>query len=539
MKRCSAKPYEGNEKYIFVSYCHKDKAIVFPIIEQLAKDGYRIWYDEGIDPGSEWPEIIAQHLNDCSSFFAFVTNNSLNSHNCRRELNFALLKQKHFISIMLEPVNMSYGTQMQLSATQSIFKYKIDNEDEFYNKISNTSLLDICKGDKNPDIIVSSFDDYEVEPPHPVRDPFSDCWYEQDDPEKTPSDTEDDVSKEKRRLEIERLRLELEISERKRLEEEERAKREAERMEAESKLQEAQALEQKRREAEIKEKEEKLRKEKEDFEKKKYEEEIKKKKIKKVGYGILISFVSIFLGICIATFLPEFFGDNKDVSVNVSENISTTETIETTKEPTTKESTTKETTTKEITTKEISNKETTTKKTIEPTTLDPGKLYRPATDKFCNQYKRYISGHFEGQGYAKMRFGPSKSRFNVVGQIDNGNIVTVQTKSVDGWTLIYYEGVEGWVRTDFLFSTYDECFSKIVEPDEKYSGYQGYVDVYDDKGTPLNMRVGPSKNYGYITKVPDGSDVKIYGISKNNNDYIYISFNNQFGWVLSKYVFEK
>ena len=195
MKKCSAKPYEGNEKYIFVSYCHKDKDKVFPIIEQLVKDGYRIWYDEGIDPGSEWPEIIAQHLNDCSSFFAFVTNNSLNSHNCRRELNFALLKQKHFISIMLEPVNMSYGTQMQLSATQSIFKYKIDNEDEFYNKIYNTSLLDVCKGDKNPGIIVSSFDDYEVEPPQPVRDPFSDCWYEQDDPEKMPSDEEEDTSK--------------------------------------------------------------------------------------------------------------------------------------------------------------------------------------------------------------------------------------------------------------------------------------------------------------------------------------------------------
>lgn len=528
MKRCSAKPYEGNEKYIFVSYCHKDKAMVFPIIEQLAKDGYRIWYDEGIDPGSEWPEIIAQHLNDCSSFFAFVTNNSLNSHNCRRELNFALIKHKHFISIMLEPVNMSYGTQMQLSATQSIFKYKIDNEDEFYEKISNTSLLDICKGGKNPGIIVSSFDDYEVEPPHPVRDPFSDCWYEQDDPEKTPSDTEDDVSKEKRRLEIERLRLELEISERKRLEEEDRAKKEAERMKAELKLKEEQELEQKRKEAAIKAGEEKLRKEREEFEKKKQEEEVKKKKIKKVLNGVLISFVGILFGICIATFLPKFLHKSDDISVNVSENISSTETTATTKEATTKESTTKE----------MSNKETTTKKTIEPTTLDPGKLYRPATDKFCNQYKRYISGHFEGQGYAKMRFGPSKSRFNVVGQIDNGNVVTVQTKSVDGWTLIYYEGVEGWVRTDFLFSTYDECFSKIIEPDKKFGGYQSYVDVYDDKGTPLNMRVGPGKNYGFITKVPDGSNVKVYGASKSNSDYIYISYNNQFGWVLSKYIFK-
>ena len=145
MKRCSAKPYEGNEKYIFVSYCHKDKDKVFPIIEQLVKDGYRIWYDEGIDPGTEWPEIIAQHLNECSAVLAFITENSLNSHNCRREISFALLKKKLFISIILEPVKMSPGIEMQLSATQSIYKYKLDYEDEFYNKINNTSLLDVCK----------------------------------------------------------------------------------------------------------------------------------------------------------------------------------------------------------------------------------------------------------------------------------------------------------------------------------------------------------------------------------------------------------
>ena len=145
MKRCSAKPYEGDEKYIFVSYCHKDKEMVFPIIEQLVKDGYRIWYDEGIDPGTEWPEIIAQHLNECSAVLAFITENSLNSHNCRREISFALLKKKLFISIILEPVKMSPGIEMQLSATQSIYKYKLDYEDEFYNKINNTSLLDVCK----------------------------------------------------------------------------------------------------------------------------------------------------------------------------------------------------------------------------------------------------------------------------------------------------------------------------------------------------------------------------------------------------------
>ena len=48
--------YEGNLPFIFVSYAHKDSREVFDLIEKLAARGYRIWYDEGIKPGVEWPE---------------------------------------------------------------------------------------------------------------------------------------------------------------------------------------------------------------------------------------------------------------------------------------------------------------------------------------------------------------------------------------------------------------------------------------------------------------------------------------------------
>lgn len=43
----------GSDPYVFVSYSHQDSEKVFPIIKQLHEKGYRIWYDEGIDPGSE------------------------------------------------------------------------------------------------------------------------------------------------------------------------------------------------------------------------------------------------------------------------------------------------------------------------------------------------------------------------------------------------------------------------------------------------------------------------------------------------------
>ena len=58
----------------------------------------------------------------------------------------------------------------------------------------------------------------------------------------------------------------------------------------------------------------------------------------------------------------------------------------------------------------------------------------------------------EVQDYVKMRFGPGKAHFNTVGiTIDNFNSVTVEANSVNGWTLCFYNGTEGWIRSDFLF----------------------------------------------------------------------------------------
>ena len=255
MKRCAAKPYEGQEKYIFVSYCHRDRAYVFPVIEQLTKDGYRVWYDEGIDPGSEWPEIIAKHLNGSAICIAFITANSLNSHNCRREINFALLKKKYFISVVLEPVQMSLGMEMQLSSSQSIFKYTLSTEKEFFSKLYEAKELENCKGSPNYSIEVSTPNDYLSDSNNfdKVRDPFSDRWFAQGDA-KTQTDTEESVRKaaeeEERRKAEEAARKAAEEEERQKAEEAARkAAEEEERRKAEEAARKA-AEEEERRKAE-------------------------------------------------------------------------------------------------------------------------------------------------------------------------------------------------------------------------------------------------------------------------------------------------
>lgn len=179
MRQCSVRPYEGKQDYIFVSYCHKDKRYVFPMIEQLAHDGYRVWYDEGINPGSEWPEVIAEHLSGSALCLAIVSENALSSHNCRREINYTLLKKKPMISVMIEKVALSPGMQMQLSLAQSILKTEM-TEEAFFEKLYESPLTASSLGEPDESVSVSKPDDYEDDDDENkafAGGSFSDKWF--------------------------------------------------------------------------------------------------------------------------------------------------------------------------------------------------------------------------------------------------------------------------------------------------------------------------------------------------------------------------
>lgn len=145
MKR-SITPYSGGDKYIFVSYCHKDKDRVYPVIAALMNEGFRIWYDEGVSPGSDWPEVIAEHLEGCSLCVAFVSKSSVSSHNCRNEINFSLFKKKEMVIVMLDDVKLSLGMELQLSAVQAVLAYK-DGTD-VADMLRRAEPISVCKGEK-------------------------------------------------------------------------------------------------------------------------------------------------------------------------------------------------------------------------------------------------------------------------------------------------------------------------------------------------------------------------------------------------------
>lgn len=134
--------YKGNDPYIFISYAHRDNALVHPIIVRMQHDGYRIWLDEGIDPGTEWDENIANHIHECGYFIAFVSNNYLGSNNCKDELKYARDLSKKSVLVYLEEVDLTPGMAMRMNRIQSVFKYAYREENDFYEKLYESDDID-------------------------------------------------------------------------------------------------------------------------------------------------------------------------------------------------------------------------------------------------------------------------------------------------------------------------------------------------------------------------------------------------------------
>lgn len=147
-----AAAYSGTDSYIFISYSHKNTPEVMSIVHRLQDEGYRVWYDEGIDPGTEWDANIAAHVKGCSYFIAFVSSAYLGSDNCKDELNYARDLNKERLLIYLEDVELPDGMAMRLNRLQAMHKYKYTSEEMFFTKLFQTpGLKDFCDGRQTAD----------------------------------------------------------------------------------------------------------------------------------------------------------------------------------------------------------------------------------------------------------------------------------------------------------------------------------------------------------------------------------------------------
>lgn len=134
--RMPFKAYLGDDPYVFVSYAHADKLEVYPIIDYLNKMGIKIWYDEGIPVSENWIESIAEKLLQCSAFLVFISPHIIDSEYVRKEISYALKKNKVFIAIYLKQTKLPAALEFEISGIQAIMKYLLPRA-EFLDKLHN------------------------------------------------------------------------------------------------------------------------------------------------------------------------------------------------------------------------------------------------------------------------------------------------------------------------------------------------------------------------------------------------------------------
>lgn len=99
--RTKFEAYTGQEPYLFVSYSHKDTASVYPILDTLYDNKYRLWYDESCETGNDFRDGLKNMIEGSSGVILFVSEASMNSPFCGMEILCAKEKNKRIFPVYL------------------------------------------------------------------------------------------------------------------------------------------------------------------------------------------------------------------------------------------------------------------------------------------------------------------------------------------------------------------------------------------------------------------------------------------------------
>lgn len=113
-------PYRGDSDFIFISYSHHDEKEIIPIIRNIMKWGYLLWWDKGIPGGAEWDALIEKKIEGCQLVILFLSESSVKSRFLRREVKFADAIGKSVMCVDLNESELSHGLKMLLSQYQRI-----------------------------------------------------------------------------------------------------------------------------------------------------------------------------------------------------------------------------------------------------------------------------------------------------------------------------------------------------------------------------------------------------------------------------------
>ena len=93
---------------VFISYDRGNVKSVKMLAEELEALGHQVWFDQDLTGGHRWWDSILAQIRECGLFVFALTPESLESHACRKELDYAKRLNREILPILMsEEVSVS------------------------------------------------------------------------------------------------------------------------------------------------------------------------------------------------------------------------------------------------------------------------------------------------------------------------------------------------------------------------------------------------------------------------------------------------
>lgn len=125
------------DKQIFISYSHSDRQMVDRIVEIIREtSGRACWYDPELIGGDQYFKHIANQILNCTEFVFIVSEGSIASDWCLKEITYAMGKHKRIIPIWLD-ANVRIPAEIEM-AIQDVQYLYYEDSDSFREAVRRT-----------------------------------------------------------------------------------------------------------------------------------------------------------------------------------------------------------------------------------------------------------------------------------------------------------------------------------------------------------------------------------------------------------------
>ncbi len=134
--RVSFSAYEGEDPYLFISYSHADKDIVYRILNRLHEEKFRFWYDDTMEVGEDFREELRVKIQNCAGFVLFISEASMQSKYCGMEIITAYKNNKKIYPVYVdESAEIPAALKLMLENLQHVRGIATEHEEKYVSKL--------------------------------------------------------------------------------------------------------------------------------------------------------------------------------------------------------------------------------------------------------------------------------------------------------------------------------------------------------------------------------------------------------------------